>query len=825
MRINLFSYWLLLLFLKVESPPNRECAEFQNEFRYCEEKQEQCLSETIETVDCDEKRKTCFKENVEDSYCIIEHESNRTNPEHENMKTAEIPLETLNEVLRDLKSPMNEVTENCFHGIIFFGLKIKVFDIYTENDFENQKQLLQKEMNQFSEFSRLKMPTAIILNGLIHNQNISKTCKSSLKKFEKEIAILDNDFSIKRIPFAQWHCGWAYGDVGRVILRLFASIATPNFAMNFNHACAIQRDCYMSRKQRTTCDRMFKNSIQGIVNSLKRNKKGSEEFNEILIELSDWKSEYAYSIANLTESSYRTYSGSEGPFNEFNYHEPMNKTAVVFMELNVAENIKKELDKLYPHCKFHKNGLDPKTYEVPIPVLTDCPFASSILDFCVSDFNFCVNNKSGFPICSSQFCACIKKELPQKEQRCRANITDTCRLLTSRKSPHKVEYSSFEWPEEIISVNTEIRKSCGLKELDSSELSIQHFVQLISDNQCIQNNRTMIDTSSMIVDENTNIGVPFDRFRCGWQYGDIGIVLARYWIANACGPYSVNFNHCCAKHLNCYMNQFEKEFCDEECNRCRTSLVSRMVSHKESCRALASMNNHELFNVKISVYESLQNTKIPTVISSFDGNLKQSFSGPSNLNFSLIKVFKLSSDEQLDIEIGDSFYQEIYKNGWSNRVFIDSSALIFEDCRKHNSIILCLKQLVFSISEIDGKMEEFDVAIRKFNETIASRNVAPLTKSEVDEMISNLDNGRVWDIIIMIVVDILIVLIAKYDKKIWKISKRIYYYFFSNKTPTQNVLDPAEIPLGPVGPVSELNGSTTFSEDSGTVMVNHPVPE
>ncbi|PIC27297.1 hypothetical protein B9Z55_019603 [Caenorhabditis nigoni] len=751
------------------------------------------------------------------------------------------------------------------------------------------------------------MPTAIILNGLIHNQNISKTCKSSLKKFEKEIAILDNDFSIKRIPFAQWHCGWAYGDVGRVILRLFASIATPNFAMNFNHACAIQRDCYMSRKQRTTCDRMFKNSIQGIVNSLKRNKKGSEEFNEILIELSDWKSEYAYSIANLTESSYRTYSGSEGPFNEFNYHEPMNKTAVVFMELNVAENIKKELDKLYPHCKFHKSeisscfnnymnsyedlskclsniedvqcthqiqkaeqalepkeenqsmwgrfkdfkniyrhlssimqnfaiglfifylsitdGLDPKTYEVPIPVLTDCPFASSILDFCVSDFNFCVNNKSGFPICSSQFCACIKKELPQKEQRCRANITDTCRLLTSRKSPHKVEYSSFEWPEEIISVNTEIRKSCGLKELDSSELSIQHFVQLISDNQCIQNNRTMIDTSSMIVDENTNIGVPFDRFRCGWQYGDIGIVLARYWIANACGPYSVNFNHCCAKHLNCYMNQFEKEFCDEECNRCRTSLVSRMVSHKESCRALASMNNHELFNVKISVYESLQNTKIPTVISSFDGNLKQSFSGPSNLNFSLIKVFKLSSDEQLDIEIGDSFYQEIYKNGWSNRVFIDSSALIFEDCRKHNSIILCLKQLVFSISEIDGKMEEFDVAIRKFNETIASRNVAPLTKSEVDEMISNLDNGRVWDIIIMIVVDILIVLIAKYDKKIWKISKRIYYYFFSNKTPTQNVLDPAEIPLGPVGPVSELNGSTTFSEDSGTVMVNHPVPE
>ncbi|CAO4379867.1 unnamed protein product [Caenorhabditis nigoni] len=471
------------------------------------------------------------------------------------------------------------------------------------------------------------------------------------------------------------------------------------------------------------------------------------------------------------------------------------------------------------------DALDPKAYEVPIPVLTDCPFASSILDFCVSDFNFCVNDKSGFSICSSQFCACIKKKFPQKEQRCRANVTDTCRLLKSRKSPHKVEYSSFEWPEEIKLVNTEVRKSCGLKELDASELSIHNFVQVISDNQCVQNNKTMINNSAMVVDKNTDIGVPFDRSRCGWQYGDIGIVLARYWIANACGPYSVNFNHCCAKHLNGYMNQFEKEFCDEEYNRCRMSLVSRMISHKESCRALASMNNHELFNVKNSVYESFGNKKIPTEISLFDGNLKQSFAGPSNLNFSLIKVFKLSSDEQLDIEIGDSFYQEIYKNGWSNRVFIDSSALIFEDCRKHNSIILCLTQLMFSISEIDGKTEELDAAIRKFNETIASRCLAPLTKSEVDGMISKLENGREWEMILMIVVDIVIVLIFKYDQQIWKTIKRIYYYFFSNETPTQNVPDPAEIPLAAVGPVSELNGSTTFSEDSGTVMVNHPVPE
>ncbi|ULT89844.1 hypothetical protein L3Y34_008330 [Caenorhabditis briggsae] len=469
------------------------------------------------------------------------------------------------------------------------------------------------------------------------------------------------------------------------------------------------------------------------------------------------------------------------------------------------------------------DALNPNEYEVPIPVLTDCPFASSMVDFCVSDLNFCINNKSGFPICSSQFCACIKKELPQNEQQCRANITDTCRLLKSRKSSHKEEYAPFKWPEEMEPVVTKIQGSCGSNELDSLKLSIQSLVQLIFDNQCVKNYKTMIDTSSMIVDKNTDIGVPFDRFRCGWQYGDIGKVLARYWIGNACGPYSVNFNHCCAKHLNCYINKVVKELCDEEYYRCRTSLVSRMVSHKESCRALNAVNNHELFNVKLSVYESFGNTKIPTEITLFDGNLKKSFSGPSNLNFSLIKVFKLSSDERLDIEIGDSFYQEIYKNGWSNRVIIDSSALIFEDCRKHNSILLCLKQLVFSISEIDGKTEEFDVAIRKFNETIASRCVAPLNKSEVVEMISKLENGRLPEYIVLFIVEIVIVLI--FNQKCWETIKRIYYYFFSNKTPTQNVQDPAAIPLSQLGPVSELNGSTTFSEDSNTEIVNHPVHE
>ncbi|CAP29123.2 Protein CBG09474 [Caenorhabditis briggsae] len=860
MQINLVWFLLSPLFIEVESPEYRGCAEFQNEFEYCEKKRDQCLSETIETVDCDEKREKCFKENVGDSNCTIEYESNRRKRKQENMENTQIPpMKTLNLLLKNLRNPINDVVKNCSN----------------EDDFENQKQLLQKEMDlvnsvDFSEFSRLKMPTAIIFNALIRNQSISETCKQSLKEFEKKLAILDSAaFSIIPIPFAHWHCGWAYGDVGRVNLRLYASIATRNFAMNFNHVCAIQRDCYMNRKKRKTCDQMFKNSIHGIVNSLKRNKKGAEEFKEILMELSDWKSEYAYSIANLTESSYSTYSeNSEGAFTNFNYYYPMNKTAVVFLELKEQPKIKTNLDNLYPCCKFHRNALNPNEYEVPIPVLTDCPFASSMVDFCVSDLNFCINNKSGFPICSSQFCACIKKELPQNEQQCRANITDTCRLLKSRKSSHKEEYAPFKWPEEMEPVVTKIQGSCGSNELDSLKLvraacddisiselqSIQSLVQLIFDNQCVKNYKTMIDTSSMIVDKNTDIGVPFDRFRCGWQYGDIGKVLARYWIGNACGPYSVNFNHCCAKHLNCYINKVVKELCDEEYYRCRTvckcfqtkeneqyifqSLVSRMVSHKESCRALNAVNNHELFNVKLSVYESFGNTKIPTEITLFDGNLKKSFSGPSNLNFSLIKVFKLSSDERLDIEIGDSFYQEIYKNGWSNRgstmffltphqydfaVIIDSSALIFEDCRKHNSILLCLKQLVFSISEIDGKTEEFDVAIRKFNETIASRCVAPLNKSEVVEMISKLENGRLPEYIVLFIVEIVIVLI--FNQKCWETIKRIYYYFFSNKTPTQNVQDPAAIPLSQLGPVSELNGSTTFSEDSNTEIVNHPVHE
>ncbi|UMM35650.1 hypothetical protein L5515_008177 [Caenorhabditis briggsae] len=346
MQINLVWFLLSPLFIEVESPEYRGCAEFQNEFEYCEKKRDQCLSETIETVDCDEKREKCFKENVGDSNCTIEYESNRRKRKQENMENTQIPpMKTLNLLLKNLRNPINDVVKNCSN----------------EDDFENQKQLLQKEMDlvnsvDFSEFSRLKMPTAIIFNALIRNQSISETCKQSLKEFEKKLAILDSAaFSIIPIPFAHWHCGWAYGDVGRVNLRLYASIATRNFAMNFNHVCAIQRDCYMNRKKRKTCDQMFKNSIHGIVNSLKRNKKGAEEFKEILMELSDWKSEYAYSIANLTESSYSTYSeNSEGAFTNFNYYYPMNKTAVVFLELKEQPKIKTNLDNLYPCCKFHR---------------------------------------------------------------------------------------------------------------------------------------------------------------------------------------------------------------------------------------------------------------------------------------------------------------------------------------------------------------------------------------------------------------------------------------------------------------------------------------
>lgn len=378
--------------------------------------------------------------------------------------------------------------------------------------------------------------------------------------------------------------------------------------------------------------------------------------------------------------------------------------------------------------------------EIRFPDHNGCPSTANILDFCRSELESCIIRKSSFSFCMSQFCDCSKTNLPSAEKECEFYILDNCRRLKNVNFARNESASHFEWPDDVKLVINKIEKECDLRVLNKNEPTMESLHRLFSDNQCVQNLTSMFNNVLMELDKKTSsdLPIPYNRFRCGWHYGHLGTVLSRIWINQSCGIYSVDFNHCCAIHLNCYLNQKGKQYCDDEFIGCRKKTVSRMTSYKQSCHSLISNEDHELFEPDAERYQAFGNILIRTKISSFDGNIRQglTLSDIKHLNFSSLEVFKLDSDSTLDLDISNMFYEKIYKYGWSNRVIIDSCAVGFEECRRYNKIDLCLKQLIFCLYDIGEKAEEFKKAIREFNQTISSRFSPSLTKTDVDEMIT-----------------------------------------------------------------------------------------
>lgn len=392
--------------------------------------------------------------------------------------------------------------------------------------------------------------------------------------------------------------------------------------------------------------------------------------------------------------------------------------------------------------------------DFPSPILIGCPFASDLIDFCTSEFNRCIDEKSGFQICSSQFYDCSKSNIPPSEQDCRDDITNTRRLLESRSDKYDMNYVPFEWMVELKEVFKELNNSCGLGIDKDKELSITDLVQMTSNNQCLQENQHKLDDAlnKLSLVKSGNFEIPLDRFRCGWHFGDMGRVLSRYWIGEACGPYSVDVNHCCAIHLNCYMNQTGKEACDGQYSACRKDVASRMVSYKYNCAAIMSKSDHEIFVPSFEAYQSLGNIKMTTQISSFHGKHKTKLLDSTNFNFSQIKVFQLKGSPSLDHMIREKFNKEIYKNGWATRVIIDSCGMIFEDCSDHDKTSSCLNKLVHCLHDIQKRGDDFDVALRDFNQAVPTLPTPSLSKAEVEEMISA---SFYRDLIVFIILSIL----------------------------------------------------------------------
>lgn len=375
-------------------------------------------------------------------------------------------------------------------------------------------------------------------------------------------------------------------------------------------------------------------------------------------------------------------------------------------------------------------------YDIVLPKLNQCPYTMHILDFCKTQFNSCMDKKSFLNTCKHQFFDCTETPLPSAEKHCAAEVANIRRVLENSKA--EITYmkpTPFEFPIKIKAILDEIEKDCGLK-IDSVG-TLYQFVSI--GNHCIQKHKATLDEELLKLDKQTSMDLPIpaDRFRCGWHFGYIGTVLSRYWINKSCGPYSMDFNHLCAKHYNCYLDQKEKSDCDQDYESDRKYLVYGMTSFKDSCHSLIYNKSHEIFRPTDEAYKLFETTSIKTEMRPFNGKLHKPLpiSATENLNFTTIKVFELSSDGSLDMVIRNIFNWDIYRSGWAHRVIIDSSAMIFEDCRRNNQLRRCLNQLVFSISDIFKKEEEFIQVINKFNQTVSDILAPPLTKSEINGMI------------------------------------------------------------------------------------------
>lgn len=379
----------------------------------------------------------------------------------------------------------------------------------------------------------------------------------------------------------------------------------------------------------------------------------------------------------------------------------------------------------------------------------DCPDTSNLLEYCVAEFHSCHSQRSTFHFCNAQFRDCTKEGPPVHEQSCDVDIKNMIFKVGKTESQFQRKFS-FDWPEGIVMIVARIEKDCDVKILDDSLSALRTLLELLRTNECVGKYKPELDRSMIEMDETTSktLPIPFERFRCGWQFGYIGVVLFRHWVSAECGSYGgININHCCAEHLNCYMDNNEKTVCDELLLSCQDNVVNKMTSFKASCQSLVNRQKQEnLF--ELEDYEGIKKTKMDTKLDMFDGNFNTALSMKDTqaLNFTVLQVFWLGSDDSVDSEVRDSFNKNAYKYGWPKRVLIDSCGLMFEECHEQETNNVCLRRFEICLHSSDGKTEDFKQFLNQFSTVVKSQLQNILTKKDFDKFKEETSHSKLFEI-------------------------------------------------------------------------------
>lgn len=458
----------------------------------------------------------------------------------------------------------------------------------------------------------------------------------------------------------------------------------------------------------------------------------------------------------------------------------------------------------------------------------DCAFTSSLLEYCVAEFTECKTQKATFQICNSQLLGCTKESLPDNKQKCDIYIKNTISTVRKFESQFYRKFS-FEWSDDIGSVVAKIEKECGLEIRNDNLSALRKLQELLQTNECVSKYKKELAEAAIEKDEMTSktLPIPFERSRCGWQFGYIGILFFRHWISTECGSNAINLNHCCAEHLNCYVDQNEKETCDELFSSCQNGVVNRMIKLKGSCQSLVKRLSQE--NVyEMKDYEAIKQSKIKTEIGMFGGDFSAALTMKDTqmLNFTKIKVFRLRFDDSVDSEVRETFNKNAYKNGWPKRVIIDSCALMFEECRGQEMKNVCLRRFEICLQSIDGRTEDFARFLSQFGLVVTSQLQNILTKKDFEKFKEENAPSRIYQLCETVSV---IYCVLSFGYFLFKQVQNRLACFGCKTISASQIISPSDIPLENIRSEQSqpLNEIVHDQNDGGTIQsgyVNQPSP-
>ncbi|CAL2045227.1 unnamed protein product [Caenorhabditis brenneri] len=327
------------------------CNDYLDEFEFCEKQKEKCLRESSESTVCATEHCDCLRKikpiseickNAAEGLCT------------KAMQTHSGKIYTQAEIIEEtkwmtgLQEPLEDIKKVCYQT--------------TQFDMETKK--LAKQMENFTEFSQKKLPTAIVLHTLMKQQNKSTFCEEGLMSLSKEGEQLDLfTFSKIRVPMRQWYCGWNLGEIGQLVLRIPFIIESPNTVIDFNHCCAIHQSCYYMNSTKKNCDEEFISCTKNVVNRKQSEKSGAMELQKILVEAHLWDSDSAYNNSNLIDYDYATYSKNiDQELHGFSKKKPNYIVTLLEPGREYIEEVRESVREVYKRCKNHKFALSSSVY-------------------------------------------------------------------------------------------------------------------------------------------------------------------------------------------------------------------------------------------------------------------------------------------------------------------------------------------------------------------------------------------------------------------------------------------------------------------------------